>query len=305
MTRQTIAWFKMYLVWIDARQTIKYLEFLSLSEAKKHCESKFDYDPFDAHSSGGDIVYKILGIDPDETMSRTPSIIISKKVRKDPDAQTVDMIEEDALGPPNELENLRNMLRQEELHDESHKLQRLKSSSRTLLNKKRDSFKLVQSWSTEHDETSLHESQSEISLYKPAPPSRESATELGSNIVKKVKRSKYGRSSSDGVGMAALLVRSMMAAPSLESIAENADITSASSMHNLIAKKHHQPHHIENKLNISVGDSIIDLKAADGTLSEGISMSSIVSISESSSEDEECSELGDEVVMIDADTISM
>lgn len=306
------------------------MEFLSLVDAKNQYESVFDYDPFDTHSSGGDIVYKILGIEPDQTISRAPSIILSKKVRRDQDTN-VNTIEEepDALGPPNELESLKHLFKQEESRDDiSHtphaqtKMQKITSSSKSLLAKKMQALKLMHySSSTEREDSPLHESGSDISLYKPVVSLRESANELGSNIIKKVKhtKAKYGRPTTDGVGMATLLVRSMMTAPSLDSIAENADTENMAptsmkslsksdfvdlgSMVQLPTKK--QQHHFENKLNISVGDSIIDLKATDGNLSSGMSS---ITVSESSSEedeDEECSELGDEVVMIDADTISM
>lgn len=316
------------------RQTLKYLEFLALYDTKNHYESKFDYDPFSTHTPGGDIVYKILGIEQDETMSRAPSIILSKKVRRDQEANANTIEEEpDALGPPNELESLKHLFEQEELRDDvlntpnpnvRSKIQRITSSSKSLLSKKMNALRSVHSSSTENDDTSMHESESDISLYKPAVSFRESASELGSSIIKKVKHStkvKYGRPTVEGVGMATLLVRSMMTAPSLDSIAENADteniaptslkpslrsdFVESGSMISLPTRKppHHRPNHIENKLNISVGDSIIDLKATDGNLSSGVSMSSIT-ISETSSEDDN-SELGDEVVMIDADTISM
>lgn len=294
-----------------------------MSDAKLN-DSIFDFDPsFNTHQTSGDIVYKILGIEQDETMTRAPSIIISKKVRQN---QEVDVIEEesDALGPPNELENLKNLLVQEDLRDDlpntpniRHKMKRITSLSKNLPNKIVNSVKMMH----ELDDHSLHESQSDISLYKPVVLFRDSAAELGSNIIKKVKRSqaKYSRASNDGVGMTTLLVRSMMAAPSLESIAENSDPIAASSlkpisrsdlgnsMTSLQSKKHQHPHHhVENKLNISVGDSIIDLKASnDGNLSSGVSMSSINISETSSEEDDDCSDLGDEVVMIDADTISM
>lgn len=258
-------------------------------------------------------------------MTRAPSIIISKKLRQN---QEIGAIEEhaDALGPPDEMEQLKHLFKQEELRDDvTHspnirsKMKRISSSSKNLLNKKVNSLKSVHSTNAEHGDVALHEAHSDISLYKPAVSLRESAAELGSNIIKKVKRSQHKRASNDGVGMTTLLVRSMMAAPSLESIAENSDPTTPSSLKpmsrsdvgnsltSLQSRKHYHPHHhIENKLNISVGDSIIDLKAYDGNLSSGVSMSSITDIiSETSSEDDDCSELGDEVVMIDADTISM
>lgn len=314
------------------RQTIKYLEFLSLSDAKQRCESKFDFDPsFSEHSSGCDIVYKILGIEPNETMQRAPSIIISKKIHREQetDVDGIEEKEQEALGPPDELENLKNLFQQEELrnvpfHPQNkpnirNKMKQITTSSKNLLNKKVTQVKLMSASGYDSDNLSLHESHSDITLYKPVKSSlRESAAELGSNIIRKVKRShqKYSRSN-DGVGMATLLVRSMMAAPSLESIAENTDQTATSNTNNPLSRdaldsssmmslsmKKPQQTPVENKLNISVGDSIIDLKSYDGNLSSGVSMSS-VTMSDTSTEDDDGSELGDEVVMIDADTISM
>lgn len=308
------------------RKTIKYLEFFSLNDAKN--KSIFDYDPsFGADSSGGDIVYKILGIESNEDVARAPSILISKKTRRDQDI--VDVIEEE---PPQDeqMENLRNLFWQEDSRDAGlvnapslrNKMKRIKSSSKSLLNKKITQVKLMSgsnnNTSYDSDDPSLHESQSDISLYKPVVSFRETAAELGSNILRKVKRThrKSKQKTNDGVGMATLLVRSMMAAPSLDSIAENADVPVGSLQSKTDAKdsdstaslqtvkKHPHHPHIENKLNISVGDSVIDLKASDGYLSSGVSVSS-ATISETSSEEDELSELGDEVVMIDADTISM
>lgn len=312
---------------IKLSQTIKYLEFLSLTDAKTHYKSKFDYEPsFGTDSSGGDIVYKILGIESNDEMTRVPSILISKKTRCDQDTDTIEEEPPNAFDTPDEMGNIRNLLQQEELRDIApssaptlrDKMKRIRASSKNLLNKKVTQVKLMSSSGKNYNEpgdVALHESQSDISLYKPVVSLRESAAELGSNILRKVKRSQRPRrQSNDGVGMATLLVRSMMAAPSLDSIAENADVATAAgplkptidandsgSMISLPTKKHHHPH-IENKLNISVGDSIIDLKASDGNLSSGVSMSS-ATMSESSSDDDEI--LGDEVVMIDADTISM
>lgn len=281
-----------------------------MTDAKKY-KSKFDYE---ANTSGGDIVYKILGIDSNEGMTRVPSILISKKTRCDPDADAIEEEPSNDFDTPDEMGNLRNLLEQEDLRGDEpvstptlrDKMKRIRTSSKNLLNKKVTQVKSMSSSSK--NDGSMHESQSDISLYKPSVSLRESAAELGSNILKKVKRSHITRRpSNDGVGMATLLVRSMMAAPSLDSIAENADTPSATgigaqnsgSMVSLPTKKHHRPH-IENKLNISVGDSIIDLKSSDGNLSSGVSVSSATS--ETSESDEE---LNDEVVMIDADTISM
>lgn len=296
-----------------------------MNDAKKHYKSKFDYDPsFGTDSSGGDIVYKILGIESNDELVRVPSILISKKTRCDPDADAIEEEPPDDFETPDGMGKLRNLLEQEDSRGDEplstpttlrDKMKRIRTTSKNLLNKKVTQVKLMSS-SNKNSETkdfSMHESHSDISLYKPSVSLRESAAELGSSILQKVKRQRPRRPQNDGVGMATLLVRSMMAAPSLDSIAENTDTASAidplkpaidakdsGSMISLPNKKNHHPH-IENKLNISVGDSIIDLKASDGNLSD-ISISS-ATISESSSEDDEL--LGDEVVMIDADTISM
>lgn len=273
-----------------------------MSDAKKHYKSKFDYD---ANTSGGDIVYKILGIDSNEGMTRVPSILINKKTRCDQDADAIEEEPSNDFGTSDEMGNLRSLLEQEDSRGDEpltaptlrDKMKRIRTTSKNLLNKKVTQVKLMSS-SSRNDglkDGLMHESQSDISLYKPSVSLRESAAELGSNILKKVKRTQRPRRpSNDGVGMATLLVRSMMTAPSLDSIAENADTTS-------VTGSHHHPH-VENKLNISVGDSIIDLKASDdGNLSSGVSVSS-ATLSETSSDDDE--EVG-EVVMIDADTISM
>lgn len=117
--------------------------------------------------------------------------------------------------------------------------------------------------------------------------------------------------------MATLLVRSMMAGPSLDSIAENADTIQMKYSPNPLRrfeydepgslvgsppKKHHHSH--ENKLNITLGDSIVDLNASNVS-STNVSMTSLT-FSESSSEvDEYSDDEENDVVMIDADTISM
>lgn len=293
-----------------------------MTDAEKHYKSIFDYDPsFATDRCGGDIVYKILGIESNEEMTRVPSILISKKIRCDQDADVIEEEPSNDFEVPDEMGNLRNLLQQEDLRGNEplstptlrDKMKRIRTSSKNLLNKK-----VTQIKSNKIDESNvrMHESQSDISLYKPSVSLRESAAELGSNILRKVKRSHRTGRQPDGVGMATLLVRSMMAAPSLDSIAENADATTSDSgplkpaidakdSGSMISLPKHHHTHIENKLNISLGDSIIDLKASDGNLSSCVSMSS-ATISESSSEDDEDDELlEDEVVMIDADTISM
>lgn len=314
------------------RQTLKYLEFLTLSAAKRGNDSKFDFDPFSPDPIGdGDIVHMILGIEMNETLSRSPSIILNKKMRKDQDSN-YEMIEEemDVITPSGQLENLKSLLEQEDLRDEQiatnkkSKMNRLKATSKNILNKRINSIKSIRLQSNDQDDKSFHHTQSDIALCKHAPSLRTSAAEIGANIIRKVKPPKgsNAHTSSDGVGMATLLVRSMMAAPSLDSIAENTDsikssphtprpvarlgTSSSGSMASLRSNKSHHSHkHVENKLNICVGDSLVDLKASDSNLSSNVSNSS-QSILDSSSEEDNQSEIADgEVVMIDADTISM
>lgn len=305
------------------------MEFLTLSDAKKSSDSKFDYDPFNAHATGCDIVYKILGIEPNETMSRTPSVIINKKIIRNHPDQNCEMIKEESAktDEPDDLEEFKHLFQQEELRGEEesantmrNKIKKIKSQSKLAINKRINSLKAMDSMSTCSDisEVTLPTSSSEISLLKPSSlPLRQSAVELGANIIRKVKRSKGSKSSNEGVGMATLLVRSMMAGPSLDSIAENADTMQmryspnplrrfeygdSSSLAGSTTKKHHHSH--ENKLNITLGDSIVDLNASNVSSTNG-SMTSLV-FSESSSEvDEYSDDEENEVVMIDADTISM
>lgn len=310
------------------RQKQKYLEFLMFSDAKRY-DNKFDCDPFSTDETGGDIVYKILGIEPSEIMPRVPSIIINKKMRKDQDANYESITEEElASASTADLQSLKHLLEQEDARGSEQKptklqskMKKIKKSSQNLINKRINLMKPSRSMDQEQDGWSLHEwkSYSDISLYTPQPSLRSSAADIGMGLIKKVKRSKqpkYTRSTSEGVGMAALLVRSMMTAPSLDSIAEGSSpppskpITAHSdaksgSTSSLTGKKHHH----QNKLNLCVGDSIIDLKASDSNLSTTMSLSSATISEVSSVEDEEEddeSELADnEVVMIDADTISI
>lgn len=316
------------------RQTLKYVEFLTLSDAKmSNNDSIFDYNPFSAHKTGGDIVYKILGIEPSDTLHRTPSVIINKKVRNPPDPNR-NIIEEETDAEPDELEEFKHLFEQEELRhqEETHSmrqaLKKIKSQSKMAITKRISSLKAMDSISGEGSDGTLRASTSEISLLRPiALPLRQSAVELGANIIRKVKRSK-GPKQSEGVGMATLLVRSMMTGPSLDSIAENADNTTIHMVHspnllrrleygdssssvggnNASRKHHHHSHHgSENKLNITLGDSIVDLNAtASNVSSTNISMTSLT-CSESSSEDDDDNSYDEDntVVMIDADTISM
>lgn len=289
-----------------------------MSDAKRNSDSKFDFDPFNKNPTTGDIVYKILGIEADDTMSRAPSIIINKKQRKDTNCDRIEE-EYDPSTPNDELDTFKHLFEQEELRGAyetqnaklRNKMKKITSQSKLAINKKMNSLKFMHSTSSEQDDLSLHESYSDISLYKPSLPLRHSAAELGASILKKVKRPRSSKADSDGVGMAALLVRSMMAAPSLDSIAENADTINAKPHSPKIISafdsplRKHRHHHAENKLNFSVGDSIVDLNATSNVSSTNVSTSSLITESSESEETDFDGDEDNEVVMIDADTISM
>lgn len=307
------------------RQTLKYLEFLTLSDTIKRTESKFDNDTI----TGGDIVYKILGIDAGED-ARSPSIIINRKSRKENAGDEAILDEQHA-----DIDTLKYLLEQEDFRGEEmhmsnnrlrHKMRKIKNSSKNILNKKMNSFKSMRSNSREGgDELSLTESQSysDFTLYSPAASLRGSTSDIGAGLIKRVQRTKPKISNipptNDGVGMTTLLLRSLMAAPSLDSIAENHDLPTASTSQtaSIVSNRHNDSlsslptakrPHIQNKLKLTLGDSIIDLKASDSNLSStNASLSSTtVSSSSENEEDEDCSDINEnDVVLIDADTISM
>lgn len=309
-----------------SRQTLKYLEFLAMSDTIKRSESKFDNDTI----TGGDIVYKILGIEAGED-TRSPSIIINRKSRKENSGDDAHHEEQHA-----DIDTLQYLLEQEDFRGEEarmsnnrlrHKMQKIKNSSKNILHKKMNSLKSIRSSSHEGgDDKSLTESQSysDFTLYSPAASLRSSAADIGASLVKRVKRTKPKivggiAATNEGVGMTTLLVRSLMAAPSLDSIAENHDLpTTSTSRGATIASNRHTDSltslpttkraHIQNKLKLTLGDSIIDLKASDSNLSStNASMSSCtVSSSSENEDDDDCSDINEnDVVLIDADTISM
>lgn len=305
------------------RQTLKYLEFLTLSDTIKRSESKFDNDEA---SGGGDIVYKILGIDAGEDM-RSPSIIINHKSRKENGGDDAVLEEQRA-----DMDTLKYLLEQEDFRGEEprmsnnrlrHKMRKIKNSSKNILNKKIHSFKSMRSNSHEGgDELSLTESQSysDFTLYSPAASLRGSTGDIGAGLVKRVKpKLNAPAPTHDGVGMTTLLVRSLMAGPSLDSIAENHDLpsTSKTRIASGVSSRHTDSlsslpttkrAHVQNKLKLTLGDSIIDLKTSDSNLSSTNASVSSCTVSSSSENEEEddCSDINEnDVVLIDADTISM
>lgn len=296
-----------------------------MSDTAKRSESKFDNDTI----TGGDIVYKILGIDASND-ARSPNIIINHKSRREIGTSADDMMHDEQRM---DVDALKYLLEQEEFRGQDppitnnrlrHKMRKIKNSSKNMLNKKINSLKLIRPNGPEGaiDEQTLTESHShsDFTFYQPSSSLLGSTSDV-SGGVKHMKRPKPKTAPpNEGVGMTTLLVRSLMAAPSLDSIAENHDLdtTSTARVPSIASVRHtdsllslpttKRPH-TQNKLKLSMGDSLIDLKASDSNMSSAnasISSCTVSSSSENEEEEDDGSDINDnDVVLIDADTISM
>lgn len=160
----------------------------------------------------------------------------------------------------------------------------------------------------------LQQKRTEIILYSPPQSIRNSVADISSGIIKRVKRTKpkYQRSTTEGVGMTALLVRTLMTAPSLDSIAEHTDNDlpttvllpkKSESLINLPTRKFGSEKPQLKVPNLS--ESSNEIKASDSNLSSNYSVSSCTMTSSSEDDDELLNPHRKEVVLIDADTISM
>lgn len=315
------------------RQTRKYLEFLQMSDMiKSSSQSKFDNDTI----GRGDIVYKILGFD-DKTNDKSPKLLIDHKSRKALIGNEK-MIESSSELNLQEIGKLRHLLQQEDARYHHSKttersgfgMKKVKDVSKELINKKLNAFKAMRTNSSSQESSEPIETKNNFTIYTPTSSLRSSATDLGARI-KRVRRTKpkYGSSSNEGAGMTTLLVRSLMAAPSLDCISENADNTrkpslmpsertdSLASLPTLPTTSAIPGHRRRNKLNLTLGDSLIDLKASDSNVSSNaVTSCEESSLSEEEQEEEESeydesekrsiqSNENNEVVLIDADTINM
>lgn len=298
---------------------LKYLEFLTRSDAAPRSESKFDSETF--NTNPGDIVYKILGITPNDH-SR---IVINKKSKKYDSQDTI--FEEE---PTEDIENLKILLEQEDNRGRKaknmlkQKMKRIGNSSKNMLSKRMQGIR-----SRDDDDNSslggslLSDSLSELSLRCSTSSLRSSVSDIrgilkkGIPVGQKQQPPKYHRSSSDGVGMAALLVRSMMAAPSLDCITESHDTPKSSpttkvdnpkseSLCNLRAKPSKKDVAYFQKPQIHLTSTGSDLKISDSNLSSTMSLSSCTLSSTSDAEESESEEVTqNDIVLVDADTVSM
>lgn len=309
---------------------------------KSQSQSIFDNDTI----SGGDIVYKILGID-ETKIDKSPKVIIDHKSRKAliDDSRICESASESNLC---DIEHLKHLLQQEDARRHHgtttyrtvFDIKKVKNASKELLNKRLSAFKAMRTHSSSQDSSDPHafESKNDFTLYTPNSSVRSSMTDLGGAKakVKRVKRTKpkLGPTTNEGIGMTTLLVRSLMVTPSLDCISENVDVNrknslvkplmpgnrtdSLTSLPTIATTPGLHAHRKRNKLQLSLGDSLIDLKACDSNVSSNAVTSceeSSLSEEEDDEEEEEEGEYGNddleslnennEVVLIDADTINM
>lgn len=296
---------------------LKYLEFLNDGTNPDNF-SKFDAQSYPSNS--GDIVYKIMGINQPTATNKATSIVLNKKIRK-PDklADAHDIIPEE---PAENLENVKILVEQEENRRENFKerlgigIKKMGKKSKKILRQKGNPFKRNAKAEGVTENDSLTRASSITSL-------RASLTDLKGILKKSVSgNSKYQRSSSDGVGMAALLVSSMMAAPSLDCISESRDSPKSTHTKSSVEQKSEslvnlpttKDHKSENSSFVKpqLRDKPIEMRTSDSNLSSNLSISTC-SASTSSCNDDDDDDLSEdeedvtknEIVLVDADTVSL
>lgn len=281
-------------------------------------------------SNTDNIISKLFGLptDANKTTTTLKPIVVSKKIKKYDSTQTI--VEEST----EEIDKLRHQLEQEDCRGEGASrlrrgMQKISTSSKNILEKRKHVFgkKSKRNYrqpidSNEDESSSLMGSAQEIYRVSPSSSLRNSLTDIRGKlkILTPSKPKKYQRAKSDGVAMAALLVRSMMVAPTaLDCIDEANDSPKLS-----IKSQSIDPIKSGSMSNISgnVDENIYlkptmaytaaHLKISDSNLSSNFSESSCTSISTASSgngDEEDCSESEEttqnDILLVDADTVSM
>lgn len=279
------------------RRTLKYLEFLkgggNVDEGYK---SVFDNDTLNNNS--GNLVYKILGIDPIErSYTRTPNVILNHRWR--PNSRDY-VIPEENEEPLNE--GITKLLLQEDMRGEKrkkkfhHHVKRITRSSKNLFNDKLITLKNK----SNDGNNSLNSSTSDISYSESI---RSSLTDLRSLIKFKLK--KKNDSNINGAGMASLLVNSIMHGPNLDSISEGNSIRSTPSQNMKFRKD------IKSESEGAIKKPNLRRQIAipqDSAISSSsVSSSTTGEEEEEGFSDDETSEVTtpNEIVVVDADTVSM
>lgn len=302
----------------SANRQLKYLEFLNDGN------NPDNFSKFDAHnypSSSGDFVYKILGINqPNATNTKSTSIVLNKKIRKQEKLSDAhDVIPEE---PIEQLENVKILVAQEDNRRENFKerlgvgIKKMGKTSKNILRQKGNLFKRNSQTDDVPQDGSLTRAPSTTSL-------RASLTDIKGILKKTVSsKPKFQRSSSDGAGMAALLVSSMIAAPSLDRISEAHDSPKSSpsksvehkseSLFNLPTTKSRKS---ENNIFLKSQSKdrpieIIEMRTSDSNLSSILSISTGSASSSSCNDEDDLSEdeedlTKNEIVLVDADTVSL
>lgn len=263
---------------------------------------------------------------PTDGKSTLKPIVLSRKMKKYDSTQTI--VEESS----EDIDKLRVQLEQEDSRGEAgdsrlrRGMRKISTSSKNLLHKRKHVFGKKskhdrQPIDNEEESSSLMGSAQEIYRVSPSNSLRDSLTDIRGKLKILNQKPKYQRASSDGVAMAALLVRSMMAAPTaLDCIDEANDSPKSSvksqegimtqlksgSMSNLSGTAERNIY-----LKPAMAYTAAHLKISDSNLSSTFSESSCtISTVSSANGDEDCSESEEtttqnDIMLVDADTVSM
>lgn len=269
------------------------MQFLKLCDQKPRIDSKFDAVNCESQDASNSVYSRIESI---SSPTHDP-ITMSRLSFQQPDGGSFER-----RTSSDDMSSLKLLLDQEDNRGRKSKsalrskMQRIGRNSKTALTKKilrrksRDDSELAR---ITH---SLTESLNELTLrYSPTSMMRNSVTDIGGVLKKKVTGSekyKFERSSSDGAGMAALLVSSMMAAPSLRCIHETHDV-------------------VQPDISMQSKDSLIVPSPYPSSMlikesNSNLSSYSMSSMSISSSVDEESDEeIGIQLKKVEPETVSM
>ncbi len=265
-----------------------------------------NFSKFDAHNyptNSGDIVYKILGISQPNVNSRNTSLVLNKKIKKQEKLSDVHHIIPEE--PAENLENLKILVAQEDNRRENFKerlgvgIRKMGKTSKNILRQKGNPFKR----NSKTEPASHDGSLSNISRATSTNSLRASLTDI-KGILKKTIGSK--KSSTDGTGMAALLVSSMIAASSLDCITEIHDPPKSTRLRHITESSENisfeKPHRHD--------EPSTEMRTSDSNLSSNLSMSSSSASTSSCNDDDDLSEddedaTKNEIVMVDADTVSL
>lgn len=285
------------------RETKKYVEFLTLSETPYKNDSKFDANNF-AHNPG-DIVYKILGVDEQDAGKTSPNIILNRKCRVsegggDETAST------STATPIENLANVKSLLSQEDSRGHEHEsknllhsqMKKITNSSFNLLNKKMAARKPKQAdGQKEKDIASKSlESYSDFSRYTPVRAPKSAASEIKDFFKGGFLKHSAHHKAKEGAGMATLLVRTVMAPPS--------DVTASPKEHTHHRKHSHQ-HDVHHHAPDNLASTPTDVMTSEGNLSSNFTDSTCSMTSSSDEAEEKSNAEQKEIVLIDADTVSM